>query len=95
MRAVISDWQPRNRITTPLAGSPSYINSGIIKTVMKSGEKISVAQIDYPIDFSKHRFHFCDSRLAFSFIHNRSGVFHMLPPRSFYRIVPQIPTISK
>ena len=47
MRAVISDWQPRNRITTPLAGSPSYINSGIIKTVMKSGEKISVAQIDY------------------------------------------------
>ncbi len=47
MRAVISDWQPRNRITTPLAGTPSYINSGIIKAVMNSGEKISVAQIDY------------------------------------------------
>ena len=47
MRAVVRDWQPRNRITTPLAGTPSYVNSGIIKAVMKSGEKISVAQIDY------------------------------------------------
>ena len=47
MRAVVSDWQPINRITTPLAGMPSYVNSGIIKAVMKSGEKISVAQIDY------------------------------------------------
>ena len=47
MRAVVRDWQPKNRITTPLAGTPSYVNSGIIKAVMKSGEKISVAQIDY------------------------------------------------
>lgn len=47
MRAVVSDWQPKNRITTPLAGTPTYVNSGIIKVVMKSGEKISVAQIDY------------------------------------------------
>ena len=47
MRAVVRDWQPRNRITTPLAGEPTYVNSGIIKAVMKSGEKISVAQIDY------------------------------------------------
>ena len=57
MRAVISDWQPRNRITTPLAGSPSYINSGIIKTVMKSGEKISVAQIDYQ-EFDEENFQY-------------------------------------
>lgn len=57
MRTVISDWQPRNRITTPLAGSPSYINSGIIKTVMKSGEKISVAQIDYQ-EFDEENFQY-------------------------------------
>lgn len=47
MQAVNMNWGPINRITTPLAGTPSYINSGIIKAVMKSGEKISVAQIDY------------------------------------------------
>lgn len=57
MRAVITDWQPRNRITTPLAGSPSYINSGIIKAVMKSGEKISVAQIDYQ-EFDEENFQY-------------------------------------
>lgn len=47
MRTIVSDWEPRNSITTPLAGLPSYINSGIIKAVMKSGDKVSVAQIDY------------------------------------------------
>lgn len=57
MRAVVTDWQPRNRITTPLAGTPSYINSGIIKAVMKSGEKISVAQIDYQ-EFDEENFQY-------------------------------------
>lgn len=57
MRAVISDWQPRNRITTPLAGTPAYVNSGIIKAVMKSGEKISVAQIDYQ-EFDEENFQY-------------------------------------
>lgn len=47
MRAIRTDFQPINRITTPLAGTPSYVNSGIIKAVMKSGDKVSVAQIDY------------------------------------------------
>ena len=57
MRAVVRDWQPRNRITTPLAGTHSYVNSGIIKAVMKSGEKISVAQIDYQ-EFDEENFQY-------------------------------------
>ena len=57
MRAVVRDWQPRNRITTPLAGTPSYVNSGIIKAVMKNGEKISVAQIDYQ-EFDEKNFQY-------------------------------------
>lgn len=57
MRAVITDWQPRNRITTPLVGTPSYINSGIIKAVMRSGEKISIGQIDYQ-EFDEENFQY-------------------------------------
>ena len=57
MQAVITNWQPRNRITIPLAGAPSYINSGIIKAVMKSGEKVSVAQIDYQ-EFDEENFQY-------------------------------------
>ena len=57
MRAVVREWQPRNRITTPLAGTPSYVNSGIIKAVMKNGEKISVAQIDYQ-EFDEENFQY-------------------------------------
>lgn len=57
MRAVVRDWQPKNRITTPLVGAPSYVNSGIIKAVMKSGEKISVAQIDYQ-EFDEENFQY-------------------------------------
>ena len=57
MRAGISDWEPRNRITTPLAGNPSYVNSGIIKAVMKTGEKISIAQIDYQ-EFDEENFQY-------------------------------------
>ena len=57
MQAVRSDWKPRNRITTPLTGTPSYVNSGIIKAVMKNGEKISVAQIDYQ-EFDEENFQY-------------------------------------
>lgn len=57
MRAVVTNWQPKNRITTPLAGEPSYVNSGIIKAVMKGGEKISVAQIDYQ-EFDEENFQY-------------------------------------
>ena len=45
MQAIQTDFQPMNKITTPLVGEPSYINSGIIKAVMKNGDKISVAQM--------------------------------------------------
>ena len=57
MQAVRTDWTPKNRITTPLTGIPSYVNSGIIKAVMKSGEKISVAQIDYQ-EFDEENFQY-------------------------------------
>ena len=57
MRAVVTNWQLRNRITTPLTGEPSYVNSGIIKAVMKSGDKISVAQIDYQ-EFDEENFQY-------------------------------------
>lgn len=57
MQAVVTNWQPRNEITTPLVGIPSYVNSGIIKAVMKSGEKISVAQIDYQ-EFDEENFQY-------------------------------------
>lgn len=57
MQAIRTDFQPINRITTPLAGVPAYVNSGIIKAVMKSGEKISVAQIDYQ-EFDEENFQY-------------------------------------
>ena len=57
MQAVNTAWQPINSITTPLTGSPSYTNSGIIKAVMKTGEKISVAQIDYQ-EFDEENFQY-------------------------------------
>ena len=57
MQAIRTDFQPINRITTPLAGVPTYVNSGIIKAVMKSGEKISVAQIDYQ-EFDEENFQY-------------------------------------
>lgn len=57
MQAVVTNWQPKNRITTPLEGTPSYVNSGIIKAVMSSGEKISVAQIDYQ-EFDEENFQY-------------------------------------
>ncbi len=57
MQAIRTDFQPINRITTPLAGTPSYISSGIIKAVMKSGEKISIGQIDYQ-EFDEENFQY-------------------------------------
>ena len=57
MQAVVTNWQPKNRITTPLEGTPSYVNSGIIKAVMRSGEMISVAQIDYQ-EFDEENFQY-------------------------------------
>ena len=57
MQAIRTDFQPINRITTPLAGIPSYINSGIIKAVMKNGDKVSVAQIDYQ-EFDEENFQY-------------------------------------
>ena len=57
MQAIRTDFQQINRITTPLAGVPTYVNSGIIKAVMKSGEKISVAQIDYQ-EFDEENFQY-------------------------------------
>ena len=47
MHVIRTDYKPTNEITTPLTGTPSHISSGIIKAVMSSGEKISVARIDY------------------------------------------------
>ena len=57
MRPIRTDFQPINSITTPLTGTPAYINSGIIKAVMKSGEKVSVAQIDYQ-EFDEENFQY-------------------------------------
>ena len=47
MRAIVDDWVPKNEITTPLTGTAVYVSSGIIKAVTKTGDKISVGQIDY------------------------------------------------
>ena len=57
MQAIRTDFQPIHRITTPLAGTPSYISSGIIKAVMKNGDKVSVAQIDYQ-EFDEENFQY-------------------------------------
>ena len=57
MQAIRTDFKPQNRITTPLAGTPSFINSGIIKAVMKNGDKVSVAQIDYQ-EFDEENFQY-------------------------------------
>ena len=57
MQVVNTQWKPQNRIITPLAGISSYENSGIIKAVMKSGEKISVARIDYQ-EFDEENFQY-------------------------------------
>jgi len=57
MQAVIEHWTPVNEITTPLAGTPVFINSGIIKAVTPGGEKISVGRIDYE-EFDEENFQY-------------------------------------
>lgn len=57
MREVITDWEPRNIITTPINGQPVFVNSGIIKAVMDSGDRISVGQIDYQ-EFDEENFQY-------------------------------------
>lgn len=57
MQNVVTDWEPRNSITTPLLGIPKFVNSGIIKAVMSTGDKISVGQIDYQ-EFDEENFQY-------------------------------------
>lgn len=57
MQPVITNWNPKNEYTTPLDGKPSYVNTGIIKAVMKTGEKISIAQIEYQ-EFDEENFQY-------------------------------------
>ena len=45
--------------TTPILEKPSYRNSGIIKAVTASGEKIQVARIDYEsFENEEFQYHF-------------------------------------
>ena len=97
MQAIRTDFQPTNRITTPLAGMPSFVNSGIIKAVMKSGEKISVAQIDYQ-EFDEQNFQYVISPyweivdgLPPSVFQGIPGIDMDLRLKSYYR-VNYIPT---
>lgn len=46
MKKVIKEYMPKNPLTTTIKESPAEVNSGIIKAVMQSGDKISIAQID-------------------------------------------------
>lgn len=57
MKEIITDWKPRNNITTPFLGIPTYTSSGIIKATTKYGDKISVAQIDYQ-EFDEENFQY-------------------------------------
>lgn len=97
MQAIRTDFIPQNRITTPLAGNPSYINSGIIKAVMKSGEKVSVAQIDYQ-EFDEENFQYVISPYWDIVDGLPAGVFQGIPGidmdlrlKNYYR-VNYIPT---
>lgn len=54
---MVTNWKSKNRITTPLVGTPSSVNTGIIKAVIKNGEKVSVAQIDYQ-EFDEENFQY-------------------------------------
>lgn len=44
---VCRDFVPINEYTTPIKGTPTYRNSGIIKAVTEDGEKIQVGKITY------------------------------------------------
>ena len=97
MEAIRTDFQPINRITTPLAGTPSYVSSGIIKAVMKNGEKASVAQIDYQ-EFDEENFQYVFSPyweiidgLPASVFQGIPGIDMALRLKNYYR-VNYIPT---
>lgn len=97
MQAIITNFQPINKITTPLARTPSYINSGIIKAVMRSGDKVSVAQIDYQ-EFDEENFQYVISPyweivdgLPASVFQGIPGINMELRLKSYYR-VNYIPT---
>lgn len=47
LKPIIEHWQPQNRITCPMEGDPLYVSTGIIKAVMKTGDKVSVGEIAY------------------------------------------------
>ena len=97
MRPIRTDFQPINDITTPLTGTPVYINSGIIKAVMKNGEKVSVAQIDYQ-EFDEENFQYVISPyweivdgLPASVFQGVPGIDMELRLKNYYR-VNYIPT---
>lgn len=97
MDAIRTDFQPMNRITTPLTGTPFYASSGIIKAVMKNGEKVSVAQIDYQ-EFDEENFQYVFSPyweivdgLPASVFQGIPGIDMKLRLKSYYR-VNYIPT---
>lgn len=97
MDAIRTDFQPINRITTPLTGTSSYVSSGIIKAVMKNGEKVSVAQIDYQ-EFDEENFQYVFSPyweivdgLPASVFQGIPGIDMDLRLKSYYR-VNYIPT---
>ena len=97
MQIVRTDFQPMNKITTPLTGTPAYASSGIIKAVMKSGEKASVAQIDYQ-EFDEENFQYIFTPyweivdgLPASVFQGIPGIDMELRLKSYYR-VNYIPT---
>ena len=92
MRTINTDFKPINDITTPLKGTPTYTNSGIIKTVMKSGEKISIAQIDYQ-EFDEENYQYIISPywdivdgLPTSVFQGIPGIDMGLRLKSYYRV---------
>lgn len=92
MREIITDWVPRNEITTPLQGEPVFVNSGIIKAVMQSGERISIGQIDYQ-EFPEEEFQYVISPyweiidgLPASIFQGIPGIDMELRLKSYYRV---------
>ena len=96
-KAIRTDFEPINRITIPLTGMPSHVSSGIIKAVMKNGEKVSVAQIDYQ-EFDEENFQYVFSPyweivdgLPASVFQGIPGIDMELRLKNYYR-VNYIPT---
>ena len=92
MQKIITDWVPRNEITTPLQGEPVFVNSGIIKAVTQSGEKISIGQIDYQ-EFPEEEFQYVISPyweiidgLPASIFQGIPGIDMELRLKSYYRV---------